>query len=121
MPGILLPPAASLPPEAAGLAPAEIAKAWKAAEDFEAMALGSFLDPIFKTADASNEAFGGGVGESTWKPMLVTAMAKEIAAAGGLGLARPVFAEMLRMQESVNRSAASSPAPRATRKTEHTP
>lgn len=121
MAGILLPPANALPPEAAGLPPAQIAKAWKAAQDFEAMALGSFLDPIFKTADASNEAFGGGAAESTWKPMLVTAMAKQIAGSGGLGLARPVFTEMLRIQEGANRRASFSPSIPATKKTERMP
>jgi Rod binding domain-containing protein len=48
--------------------------------------------------DSSKTVMGGGAGESTWQPMLVDAMAKRIAAAGGLGLAQPVLREMLRMQ-----------------------
>lgn len=108
MAGMLLPPVTSLPPEAAGLSPAVIGKAWTAARDFEAMALSRFLEPIFNTVDLSHSAFGGGSAEESWKPMLIDAMAKEIGAAGGLGLTRPVFVEMLRMQEMAAHQGAGS-------------
>jgi Rod binding domain-containing protein len=74
------------------------AKIWKAARDFEAMALGAFLKPMFDTVDTGKGPFGGGEAETTWKPMLVTEFAKQMAAAGGLGLAAPVHDAMLRMQ-----------------------
>jgi len=82
------------------LPPAQVARAWKAAQDFEAMAIGQFLQPMFQTVDLSKSLFGGGEAESTWQPMLVTEIAKTIEAHGGFGLAMPVFREMLRMQEA---------------------
>lgn len=94
----ILPPAG--PPIGTSLPEAQIAKAWKAAQDFEAMAIGQLLEPMFATVDTAHGAFGGGAGEETWKPMFVDAIAKNLAAHGGLGIARPVFAEMLRAQEA---------------------
>ena len=70
----------------------------KAAQDFEAMAIGELLQPMFDTVDTAHTLFGGGNAEAAWRPMLVQEMAKQIAAHGGLGLARPVHAVLLRMQ-----------------------
>ena len=72
----------------------------KAASDFEAMAIGQLLQPMFDTVDTSQSLFGGGAGESAWKPMMVQEIAKHMAAHGGIGLAAPVYAAMLRMQEA---------------------
>jgi len=71
----------------------------KAAQDFEAMALGQLLKPMFETVGASKGPFGGGTGEETWRPMMVQEMAKNLAKGGGLGLARPVLQQMIRTQE----------------------
>ena len=91
-------------PDPAQLATPQGAKAWKAAQDFEAMALGALLQPMFDTiqiggGDAGKGMFGGGSGEEMWRPMLTQAVAKQMAGHGGLGLAMPVFNQMLRMQE----------------------
>ena len=75
------------------------AKRAKAAHDFEAMAIGQLLQPMFDTVDTSKGPFGGGPGEEAWKPMLVQEFAKQIEAHGGLGLAKPVYDAVLRMQE----------------------
>ena len=75
--------------------PAKIAKS---ANDFEAMAIGQLLKPMFDTIDTSKGTFGGGAGEEAWKPMMVQEFAKQISAHGGLGLAKPVYDAMLRMQ-----------------------
>jgi Rod binding domain-containing protein len=80
--------------------PADPAKLMQAAQDFEAMAIGQLLQPMFDTVDTANGFFGGGAGEEAWKPMLVQEFAKQIAAHGGLGLAKPVYDAMLRMQET---------------------
>ena len=88
------------PPDAATLARPEAAKAWKAAQDFEAMALGQFLAPMFDTAEPRHGLFGGGDGEAAWRPMLTQEIAKSISRHGGLGLAVPVFHQMLRQQEA---------------------
>jgi hypothetical protein len=42
--------------------------------------------------------FGGGEGASTYRSFLVDAVGKQIAKAGGIGLAQPVMTEMLRLQ-----------------------
>jgi len=44
--------------------------------------------------------FGGGEAEAAWKPMMTAELAKHVAAHGGLGLARPVMQQMLRLQEA---------------------
>jgi Rod binding domain-containing protein len=101
----LLAPAGAAP-DAATLARPGAAKTWKAAQEFEAMALGQFLAPMFDTVDTARLVFGGGAGEAAWKPMLVQQMAKQIAAHGGLGLAMPVFNQMLRLQETAQKEPA---------------
>jgi flagellar protein FlgJ len=97
MAGQILPAATALPQST--LPPEKVSKLWQAAKDFEAMALGQLLAPMFATVDTAHSAFGGGEAEATWRPMMVDAIGKQIAAHGGLGLAAPVFAAMLRAQE----------------------
>lgn len=96
--------ASSLPPSGmptisrpgASADPAQVAKA---AHDFEAMAIGQLLQPMFDTVDSAHGLFGGGAAEEAWKPMLVQEFAKQITNHGGLGLAKPIYDAMLRMQE----------------------
>ncbi len=78
----------------------DLAKIAKSANDFEAMAIGQLLQPMFDTIDTSKGTFGGGAGEQAWKPMMVQEFAKQIAAHGGLGLAKPVYDAMLRVQQT---------------------
>ena len=82
------------------LPPETVQKVWKAAQDFEAVALNEFLKPMFDTVDLSSTPMGGGEGEQAWRPMMVDAVAKQIAHAGGLGIAAPVFRQMIQMQEA---------------------
>lgn len=98
MANIVLPTAGA--PDAAQLAQPQIAKLWKSAQSFEALALGELIGPMFATVDSAHGLFGGGDGEATWRPMLTQEIAKKIAAGGGLGLAVPVFHQMLQMQEA---------------------
>ena len=75
-------------------------KLHEAGEDFTAVALNELLKPMFDdTTDSSDGPFGGGEAERTFKPMLLTEMSKHIAHTGGLGLAKPVYQQMLRLQE----------------------
>lgn len=99
---------ADLAPRAAVLGPERLQRIWQAARDFEASALGELLKPIFATTDYSQSAFGGGAGESAWRPMLIDAIAKTVEKSGGLGLARPVFGEMLRRE--LGRATSASPS-----------
>ena len=86
-------PVSTLPPQ-------QVQRIRVAAQQFEAMALGQMLAPMFDTVDQSKGLFGGGDGEQAWKPMMITEMAKHISTHGGLGLARPVMQQMLRLQEA---------------------
>ena len=74
-------------------------KVMKAAKDFEAMRIGQLLQPMFDTVDQSQELFGGGAGESNFKPMLITEVAKQVESHGGFGLAQGIYGQMLKMQE----------------------
>jgi Rod binding domain-containing protein len=96
--------APSADPAAPGSAPMD-PKIWEAAKKFEAMAIGQLLAPMFDTVDTSHSLFGGGEAETTWKPMLVDAIGKQIEGHGGFGLAQPVYAAMLRAQEAGSRQA----------------
>ena len=93
------------PPGAAELSDPGHARAWKSAKEFEAMALGQFLGPMFETVKPSEGPFGGGEGEESWRPMLTQELAKHIAASGGLGIAVPVYRQMLQMQEQAKENA----------------
>jgi flagellar protein FlgJ len=86
------------PPSADPDAPLD-PKIWQAAQKFEAMAIGQMLAPMFDTVDLSKTKFGGGQGESAFKPMMIDAIGKQMAAHGGFGLAQPIYAAMLRAQE----------------------
>jgi peptidoglycan hydrolase FlgJ len=90
---------AQIQPADSTLPPERTARLRKAAQDFEAMAIGQLLQPMFETVDTAHGAFGGGAGEEAWRPMLVDAIGKQMAANGGIGLAVPVFNAMLRAQE----------------------
>jgi Rod binding domain-containing protein len=70
----------------------------KAAQEFEAVFLSQMLGQMWQGVE-SDETFGGGEAENTWRGMMVEEYGKQIAKAGGLGLADQVKAEMIRMQE----------------------
>ena len=73
----------------------------RAAQAFEAQALGQMLQPVFATLNPGKSGFGGGMAEAQWQPMLVDAMAQAAVRAGrGLGLADAVLNEMLRWQSA---------------------
>jgi Rod binding domain-containing protein len=90
-------PAAGTP---STLSPAQQSKIAATAKQFEAMALTELLNPIFNTVDTAHGLFGGGEAEAAWKPMMVSELAKNLSAHGGLGLARPVMEQMIRIQEN---------------------
>jgi Rod binding domain-containing protein len=94
--------AGTLAPDAATLGSPAMRRLWQTARNFEAMALGEMLAPMFDSVDNAHGLFGGGNGEATWRPMLTQEIAKQIAATGGIGLAAPVFRQMLQMQEATS-------------------
>jgi Rod binding domain-containing protein len=81
-----------------GLPAATLAKLQTTAREFEAMALGEMLRPMFDTVDSAHGPFGGGDGEAAWRPMMVSEMAKQIARQGGVGIGRAVLDTLIRAQ-----------------------
>jgi peptidoglycan hydrolase FlgJ len=67
------------------------------AEKFEASFLSSMLQQRFEGVETA-APFGGGPGESMFKSFLTEAMGKQMAKAGGIGIAAQVQREMLKMQ-----------------------
>jgi Rod binding domain-containing protein len=71
----------------------------KTAQQFEAMALGALMQPMFEGLSRGRGFGGGGKGEAAWAPMLVNEFARITAASGGLGIGDVVFRHMLAAQE----------------------
>jgi len=77
--------------------PAKRSQIKQAAQAFEATFLSSMLQNMFEGVDTS-APFGGGQGEEMFKSFETEAMAKQMAKAGGIGIAAQVQREMLKMQ-----------------------
>lgn len=80
-------PLAALPP-----------KIRQAAVEFEASFLAQMLQPMFQGL-STDGPFGGGQGEGVFRSFLVDEYARGMARGGGVGIARTVGNELLRMQE----------------------
>jgi Rod binding domain-containing protein len=98
MPGFAIP---ARPPLGSPLAnpaanPTATAAMRRAAQAFEAQALGALLQPMFQGLE-TKPPFGGGAGEAQWRPMLIDAIARDFARRGGLGLGDAVLREMTRL------------------------
>jgi len=74
------------------------ARVKQAAQDFEAVYISQMLQPMFETLEV-DPVFGGGNAEETWRGVMVEELGKQVARAGGIGLAPVVEKEMLRLQE----------------------
>ncbi len=98
----------------ASATPQQVASARKTAQQFEGMVLGQMLQPMFATTDFSKNSFFGGAAESTWQPMMVDEISKGIAKSGGLGIAEPVFQEILRLQVGTADGTGDAPPPAGT-------
>ena len=89
---------ATLGPAAASAAEmAKRGKAHQTAVSFEASFLSSMFQTMFKGVTTS-APFGGGEGEDMWKSFLAEQMAKQVAKRGGIGIAKSVEREMLKLQ-----------------------
>ena len=77
--------------------PQQRARFSETAEKFEAQMISLMLKPMFDTL-STDGPFGGGQAEGTYRSFLVDAVGKQIARAGGIGVAQPVMREMLRLQ-----------------------
>jgi Rod binding domain-containing protein len=66
-----------------------------AAKDFEAMFLSQMLEPMFGES-VGNEAFGSEESQEIYKSMMVNEYGKQIANAGGIGIASYVKESLMR-------------------------
>ena len=73
------------------------AKIDASAKQFESQFLSVMMGQMFEGTEVS-APFGGGEGEAAFKSSLTDAMAKSIVKQGGVGLAKDVSKEMLKMQ-----------------------
>ena len=82
---------------AAAMTPAQQAtaraKIGDTAKTFEASFLSTMMQSAFKDVD-----MGGGQGGDAFKSVLMDAIGKQMAKAGGVGLAKSIQTEMLKMQ-----------------------
>lgn len=85
-----------VPAKSAAAAPAPAALA-KTAHEFEAVFAGQVAKLMLESVDVGE--FGGGHGEEMFRGMLAERLGEELAKGPGLGLAAPVVAQMLKMQE----------------------
>ncbi|MBW3559888.1 MAG: rod-binding protein [Proteobacteria bacterium] len=69
----------------------------KTAKEFEAAFIGQMLNQMFEGVETA-APFGGGPGEQAFKSFLTEAVAKQMVAAGGLGLADDLQRDMLKLQ-----------------------
>ena len=69
----------------------------RTAKQFEAAFISQMLGTMFQDIEPA-APFGGGSGEAAFKSFMMEAIGKQMAQAGGLGLADELTREMLRMQ-----------------------
>ncbi|SFV30740.1 Rod binding protein [Devosia crocina] len=81
------------------LPPNQIARLQKQAEDFEGVFLNLLTKEMFATAKSEN-GFGGGFGEDTWRSMQAEQLANTMAQNGGLGIADQILGDMIALQEA---------------------
>lgn len=74
----------------------------RAAKEFEAVFLSEMLKPMFEGLKP-DPMFGGGKGEDVFQGMMVQEYGKNMAENGGIGLARYIKAELLKIQEETQK------------------
>lgn len=85
-------------PVQAPAATANVAVAKKAAQQFESVFVTEFLGQMF--ADIPTDGpFGGGDGEQMFRSLMLDQYGQQIEKQGGFGLAAPVTAQLLKLQE----------------------
>ena len=72
----------------------------EAAHEFEAMFITEMLRPMFENIKP-DPMFGGGKGEEVFQGMMLEQYGKTMADSGGIGIAKYVKAEMIRIQEEM--------------------
>jgi Rod binding domain-containing protein len=73
----------------------------EAAKEFESVFLASMLKPMFESVEI-DKTFGGGKGEEVFRGFMVQEYGKMISDQGGVGIAKHVKEELMRIQEEAN-------------------
>jgi len=81
------------------LNPQQVAKLRQQAEELEGVFLNLLTKEMFATAKSEN-GFGGGFGEETWRSMQAEQLANTMAQGGGLGIADQILGDMIALQEA---------------------
>ncbi len=77
---------------------ADVERARRVSQEFEAVFLGQVLQPMFSGIKAE-EPFGGGFAAEMWRSLQVAEYGKAMARAGGIGIGDAVFRQILQTQE----------------------
>jgi Rod binding domain-containing protein len=98
----IIPTAAPQGAAAEPLAPAidKNSRAYKAAQEFEAVFLSQMVAQMHSGLDAQGP-FAGGFAEETYRSLLDQEIGRQMAATGGVGIADAVYAEMIKLQGDV--------------------
>ncbi|KFC69119.1 chemotactic signal-response protein CheL [Devosia sp. LC5] len=83
------------------LSASQIAKVRQQAEEFEGVFLNTLTKTMFESVKSEN-GFGSGFGEETWRSMQSEQLANSMAQNGGLGIADQLMGDLLTLQEAAN-------------------
>lgn len=74
------------------------ARAWAAAQDFEAQFISTMFQSMFEGVGDDNP-YSGGPGETMFRSVLVDQYGRQMAKTGGIGIADDIYREILKLQE----------------------
>lgn len=83
------------------LSASQIGKVRQQAEELEGVFLNTLTKTMFESVKSEN-GFGGGFGEETWRSMQSEQLAASMAQNGGLGIADQLMGDLLTLQEAAN-------------------
>ncbi len=99
----------SAPKPSSTLSDKELKKIDKTATDFEAVFLTEMLKPMFAMMKV-DDTFGGGKGEEVFRDFSLNEYGKKLSESGGIGIAKHIKDELIRLQEfSQKGTAAAAP------------
>jgi flagellar protein FlgJ len=91
-------PISATGPMPAAAASSKIAAARDTAEKFEAVFLGQMTQLMMESVEVGDQ-FSGGHGEEMFRGVLAEKLGTAMSQRGGIGLASPVMAQIIKMQE----------------------
>jgi Rod binding domain-containing protein len=72
------------------------------AKDLEGVFLNTLMKEMFSSVKTSEDAFGGGFAEETWRGMQAEQLAAAVAANGGVGLADAIVGDLFAAQQAAS-------------------